>query len=176
MDVMDVIKIGGEAAGPVKALSEAVKSLKDLWPSAGGKASAAQAELTQKFLAVAQVAAALQQENTTLKDRIAKLERQNSSLRKTKRERNDYVLRALMPHSHAYVAKEEAEAAKPTRLYCQPCFDNGERSLMQHDKTDWHFDVLKCPRCGALTRSPNDVKPEVRVGRVNTRFSVFDDY
>lgn len=163
MDIGEMLKMGGEYASAIKSAFEAVKAGKEAFSKTSVKGP--EKEIIASLLSSTPP---LLEAINRLQEKVAALEATNIALKATNDamqafddQRSQYELRTLRPHAHAYAQQSEHDVERPTRLYCQPCFDKRKLSLLQLEKQDFHIDTLQCPQCGLRVQSPNDIKMEI---------------
>lgn len=134
------------------------------------------ADLVQRIFDLQERMSAMQQEKTTLVDRIAQLERENAELREFNTAAENYTLKELAPHAYAYTAKAASGAAEPAVHLCVHCFDRKQKSVLQFESYEPNTFLLRCPACkNAVHQTRGDpASAGVTVGRVR-RSSIFDD-
>lgn len=124
------------------------------------RVQAALIEAHQQILALQEENSQLREEKATLAARLAELETCD--------------LKQLAGGAFAYVPEDKSGALKNGPWYCQPCFDDGKRAVVQFAKRDLHFDRYDCPRCGAAIRVANSVTLEP-LASGESRLSNLDD-
>lgn len=199
MDFTELMKAITGTAGAVDAISKAVRGTQELIKKRDpdGKVDASPVDqllgdLLDKMFSLQaaqnslfQAAATLQNERTALeKDRAAlveersRLKQQQDELTDFRSKANGLRLVTLSDHSYAYAIKEAVGSAEDSCYYCQPCFDTGKISTLHFEKRDFHFDLLRCPRCDHTVRKPNDNRPTITTvpGSRRRGWEFFDDF
>lgn len=78
-------------------------------------------------------------------DRIRQLEQEMRDLEAKRSERARYELKQIAYGAFAYMLKVEARGTEPPHWACQPCMEDGKKSLLQ--KLQFAGGEYKCPRC-----------------------------
>jgi len=164
---------GFDAAGKaVKSVTEALGAVRRLLPADKSQelaaAEQALAQLKEELPALKDLAFALKLENGELKE-------ENLSLKQQLADRQQATLQRVGAGAFVYVLDGHAEALKDGPWYCQPCFDQGAKSVLQFAAREFGFDLFKCPRCGGQIKVPNSVKAHVRTGS-RRRTADLDDF
>ncbi len=113
---------------------------------------------------------------SALKDRCTEQADQVKALEQRLAERDAHILHDTGKMAFVYVRKESADHdTKNGPWFCQPCFDQGKKAVLQFAQREFHFDRYKCPLCGSEIRVPNDNKPECLIAPV-IRSHRFDSF
>lgn len=150
-------------------LDKAVKvanGIKDLLKSEkfprSGEAREQLVDLTEQLLTVREQKAALRKSLLEVHEALSQRD-------KFEAEADNYVLKETAPNSLTFVAKSPRDDAEKAVRLCAHCFGEKRKSLLQFEKSDWHFNTLVCQSCGSRVREPNGNAPTVMVGPVSKR-------
>jgi predicted nuclease with TOPRIM domain len=139
----------------------AFKALKDIGEATIGLANAAtfrerQIEFQGKIIDAQSALMTLQQERSTLLERIGQLEAEVAQLKAWETEKQRYELKQWEPHGiFAYAVKEDARGAEPEHWICPDCYQNRQISILQPVvRFPGRAEVRICQQCGweAYTR------------------------
>lgn len=93
---------------------------------------------------------AVNEERSTLIERVAALENQVTDLEAWEAEKQRYELKAIAGGSYAYALKEEAQGAEPSHKICANCYQRDKKSILQQEPRSGWFGPsphLVCPEC-----------------------------
>ncbi len=105
--------------------------------------------------------------------RYDELEKKLRRLQQFEVESQKYELQALASNTLAYGLKPDAKGIEPDHYLCTRCFEDAKKSILQFARSEFYFDVLKCPVCGNEARVPNDSRPTIMTAKVRSKW---DDY
>jgi hypothetical protein len=88
------------------------------------------------------------EERTSLIDRIRELEKEVSDLKDWDREKRRYELIALAPNLVAYAIKDAMRGTEPPHYVCANCYTDGKKSYLQQVTKGDYFDKYHCNSCG----------------------------
>lgn len=183
MDISTIATTVTASATAVDSIAKLVKSVREIL--APGKLSDAdvqslKAKVADLFdvaiaaksaqLDLQQAVFALQAEKDALKSKVAEMEAFDAHV-------VDYELCTIAPNSFAYLKKGTPKKMGETPYLCVSCFDQRQKSLLQFVARDFHFDTLKCPKCGTTARIHNGNEPTIATSgsRPNWDFDPFGD-
>jgi rubrerythrin len=187
MGMKEIIELAGETLGLFKATAELVKGVreaaatsqperKQLIDTAVEALRDKMTELQDKHVALQQIALAAAQlnieileENRTLKEKMAKLD-------KFEAERHLFERVTLALNTAAYREKSFDGAADAQPLFCPACFENSKKTYLNFHEHAMHTKHMKCPACGTGVHVARDEGSAVKIGRVRSRRDLFEDY
>lgn len=114
---------------------------------------------------------AVNEERTTLIDRVRELEKQVADLKAWEAEKQRYEMVALAPNVIAYAAKEAMRGSEPMHLFCGNCFNKGQKLFLQQTIRGDEYDRYRCNGC---SEELGIDKSGGRRGGI--QFGVSDDY
>jgi hypothetical protein len=129
----------------------------------------------QAILSAQEAALEFQEKLQATKRAVSVLQDEKERLEKRVRELEDHLkqhetmtVKQVAYGATVYVTAVPAEQAgeggiAPLPWYCQPCFDEGKKAVLQLHKRDFGTDVFQCPRCQAQIQVPNDIRAEAYV-------------
>jgi hypothetical protein len=129
------------------------------------KVKALTLELRERLFAMSDIAMAYIEKNAALTEELATLKLANAAnlqadaeIENKRRERESYVLHQVAPGAFVYQYKPAVGAPQgPSHYVCQPCFDAGQKSVLQTKGTStW----LYCPTNSSHNINPNRSPPE----------------
>jgi Zn finger protein HypA/HybF involved in hydrogenase expression len=131
--------------GIFKSLYDSAKALKDI--NDATIRNGAIIELQEKILAA-------RESQTTLLERIGKLEKEVANFKTWETEKKKYEMKLLSPGSVAYALKEQVQGTEPDHYICANCYEDGKKSFLQRKPANplgrQHFgekDTYTCPKC-----------------------------
>jgi DNA-directed RNA polymerase subunit RPC12/RpoP len=95
------------------------------------------------------------EERTTLIDRVRTLEEQITDFENWETERQRYELQSITSGSFAYVMKAAVQGNEPPHKICAKCYQDRKKSILQLDPSSGPArslgkpDTYSCPRCGS---------------------------
>lgn len=98
---------------------------------------------------------AVNEERTSLVERVGELEKQLAELKAWDAEKQRYELKEIAPGSFAYALKPTEQNAEPPHKICANCYQKGEKSILQKEPGSSVQVSLGipnqyiCPRCKA---------------------------
>ncbi len=87
------------------------------------------------------------EERTTLIDRVHELEKEVTDLKAWEREKERYELIALAPNTVAYAIKEATRGSQPPHYICANCCNHGKKSHLQQVIHGQYTDKYRCNGC-----------------------------
>ncbi|MFI5020606.1 MAG: hypothetical protein ACHQRJ_02990 [Alphaproteobacteria bacterium] len=88
------------------------------------------------------------EERTTLIERVRALEQELVSIKAWEAEKQRYQLEELPPGVFVYALKPEMAAGEPSHRICQTCYQRGKKSLLQASEPTSGQQHLTCHECG----------------------------
>lgn len=131
---MQSLKLAGDIA-------KAMIGLRD-----GAMISAKIGELNRSLIDAQQSVFAIQQERSTLVDRVRELEEEIARAKAWESEKQRYEVTEMGPGAFARIVKEAMRGAEPPHYVCTNCYDNGKASILQRSETGMG-DLMTCPGC-----------------------------
>lgn len=163
--MLDVVTGINSVLGGIKELIEIVGKLKSLNAK------------TEDVLAAQQSVLGLQQSMFEIKEKVFMLQDENASLKKQIENfedfevyRQDFELHPIAGGVYAYIGKQVEKLDNTTPWYCQPCFDNRKKAVLQFAKRQLHTDDYQCPLCGTHIAVPHGIKNLAQTARPGSRW------
>ncbi len=149
----------GLAAMDISAIASAMSSLKmagDLTHAliglAQGKAIQGKViDLQRHMLEVQQAMFAVNQERSTLIERVGQLEKEVTAAKEWVRERERYELTEFSPGMFAYRLKATEAGSEPQHQLCACCYQAGKKSILQGPTLQTYagYELKRCNTCSA---------------------------
>lgn len=140
-------------SGAMTALNSAMDIAKSIKSAAdAAKINSLVIDLQSTIMQAQGEAMKAQQAQSTQVDQIRKLEEEVARLKAWDAEKEDYELKEVWRGAFAYMLKPDMRGSKPPHWLCQHCYENGKKSLMQHQgavPTTASGSLFKCPTCNA---------------------------
>jgi hypothetical protein len=143
----------------------ALKALKDIGEATLGLRDAAafrerQIEFQGKIIEAQDAIFSMQQERSSLIEKISELENEITNLKRWDVEKQRYKLVQVGAGAFAYVITPEAQGPEPEYLICLTCYEHAKKSILQaasaHAQRGFG-DLRTCPDCKtevAVARNP----------------------
>ncbi|QMV26810.1 hypothetical protein GRI33_07700 [Brucella sp. BO3] len=180
MDISSLIEIVKDGGGATDTVFKALKTAKEVFkkPQPLTKADIVPVEnglleAMDQILQLKQMQLELIDALIALKQQQLSLDEERIRIKQFEADAKNYVLKEVSPHSRAYVPTAAVASGESPQYLCVSCFEQKQRSLLQFEERDFHFDTLQCPQCSGTIRVPNDVRMEVRTVRVPNKFDGF---
>jgi hypothetical protein len=140
----DITAIGGalNAFNAMKNIAQAMIGLRD--------AQAFNAKLIEFNGALIEAQTrvfAVNEERTTLIERVHELEARIAEIEGWKAEKNRYELKEMARQNFAYVLKPEAQGSEPSHWLCPHCYQNVKKSILQGLDSAAFGWSHTCPSC-----------------------------
>jgi predicted nuclease with TOPRIM domain len=145
----------------------ALKAIKDIGEAMIGVRDAAafrerQIEFQGKIIEAQDAIFSIQQERSSLIEKIGELEEEIANLKKWDTEKQHCKLVEVGLGSFAYVITQEAQGSAPEYLICPACYEHGKKSIVQAmtqaaQHASGRGDERTCPDCKtkvAVARNP----------------------
>jgi len=137
MEIVTAMSALGSALGFAKSALEARDE---------AKINAALADINQKHLDLSMAALQLAEKLGSLQSTNAELQREIAELRSAKSERERYVLHEVTAGAFCYRANPGKSGTEPEHYLCQPCYDQGIKSVMRfYETSGMGISELICP-------------------------------
>lgn len=162
---MEIITTIDAAVGTIKNAMDIVTVLRDArskQPHELATAFDAIFKAQQLVMETKQIALSLTDENLKLKKAMSDMESFEA-------EKQHYHLQAVGPGAFAYLKENESQVVKPVPWFCQACFDNRKKSVLQLAQRDFGHDTYKCHQCGATIMVPNDIERTIATAPIRHR-------
>lgn len=106
-------------------------------------------DLQTSILAAQSSALAAQSEQSTMIQQISQLEKEIAEIKAWEEEKQRYQMIAPWPGVFVYALKESCKGSEPPHWICEPCYQEGRKSLLHNAQKHERATVLtvKCPRC-----------------------------
>ena len=142
----DMSAISGVAAS-LNAAINIVKAMKDLrdWSVVQSKVI----ELQSIILDAQSSIFAVNQERSTLVERISQLEKELASAKAWEAEKQRYELADVGVNNFAYALKPAMRGSEPPHYLCANCYQQDKKSILHHMDTASMGDLLTCSSCNA---------------------------
>jgi hypothetical protein len=107
-------------------------------------------ELQSKIMDAQASVFSVNEERTTLIDRVSTLEKEIADLKAWDAEKNRYELKRLDTGGFAYTLKAGSNSSEPEHFICATCYQRGKKSILQPEmRMPGRASVLACFECGA---------------------------
>ncbi len=186
-DIGSITGIAKDGLGLIKSTTEVIKNVRDL--ASTGKPESKQLidsavetardklmELTDKHIALQDIAMALLERNTQIIKDKAILEEKLMELEKFEAAREHFERVPLALHTFAYREKANGSSKEPQPLFCPQCFDSGKKSYLNFHEHAMHTMHMKCSACSASVHIARNDGPAVLMGSTKASRDFFDDY
>lgn len=144
---MTDLTAAGAAITATKAAFDLAKTILDVQGTV--KVQAKAIELQQQILAAQQSALTASETQTALLRRIDELEAEIARLKEWNANKDDYRFEDVGSGSFVYSPKAEPTETKPNEWLCVPCFEAGQRGVLQNQgrTKDGQLSIFSCPKC-----------------------------
>lgn len=92
----------------------------------------------------------LTQEKSRLTQEVSNLEKEITGLKKWNIDKENYELKKLFGNVYGYVLKQNIESSDASIPFCQRCFEEGYKSVLQRISVINGIQKIKCQRCGTI--------------------------
>jgi hypothetical protein len=88
-------------------------------------------------------------EQAAMIQQISHLEKEITDIKVWEEEKQRYQMIAPWPGVFVYALKESCKGSEPAHWICEPCYQEGRKSLLHNAQKREHrtFHTVKCPRC-----------------------------
>lgn len=135
-----------QAFGALKAMKDIAETMIGLRDATAFRER--QIEFQGKIIDAQSALSALQDERSSLIERVSALEKEVTGLKKWGADKEKYQLQAVSGlGSLAYMLKPDARGSEPPHWLCTQCYENRKKSIMQPHASAVQYSVWKCPEC-----------------------------
>jgi cell division protein FtsB len=122
------------------------------------------AELNGKIIETQSAIGRIQDERSSLIERIRDLEKEVADLKAWDAEKQRYELKDVVPGSYVYVLKKDSQGSETPHWLCANCYNSGKKSLMQYfgaglPGRDFQKAIWACHACKSQVKVAFQIKP-----------------
>lgn len=147
-EILDLFNAVMSSSGTaISTTDKAVGLIKSLRELAKGSSGSAAPEIREKLLALQEELASVREINVDLRDALRIATAALKARDDFESQKGRYELSEIYPEAFAYAEKRPADTTAPNPYLCAHCFDNGKKSILQHQQANTIYATLVCPAC-----------------------------